>query len=161
MRRGFKQTVSRLFKGSAHEAQLKTQAHQTREKIMHSKQLQAITQSPRLAMRYQLCGEVPKMMTPRSPLIDLLETYTPHQRIRMIGIRVLPALGYTGGLTFRNGEQLYRWLKPEPQMLETDTWPAESRRIKTFRKKLTEADLRKHCQSWPEFIQTRKAGEKR
>lgn len=122
---------------------------------MHTKQARAITRNPKAAMRFHMTGKVPRLVTPQSPLITLLETYTPRDRLQMVGVRLLPNLGYTGGMTFRNAEQLYRWLKPAPQMLEGECWPAESRRIKRFQKRLTEDELIQSCAQWPEWLKAK------
>lgn len=122
---------------------------------MHPKQLRAITRSPKAMMRYQTTGQVPRMVVPRSPLIELLEKYTPRDRLEMRGVRLVPALGYAVGMTFCNAEQLYRWLKPSPRMLENEAWPAESHRIKQFHKTLAEQDLIQFCQHWPEHLKIR------
>ena len=55
-------------------------------------------------------------------------------------------------MTFRNAEQLYTWLKPASHMLESEYWPAESRRIKSFQKTLTERDLAQSCAQWPQWL---------
>lgn len=82
---------------------------------MHPKQVRAITRCPKATMRHLMTGEVPKLVVPRSPLITLLEKYSPRDRLDMIGVKLTHTLGYTGGITFRNAEQLYNWLKPATQ----------------------------------------------
>lgn len=119
---------------------------------MHPKQVRAITRCPKATIRHLMTGEIPKLVVPQSPLITLLEKYTPRERLHMTGVRLLPKLGYTGGMTFRNAEQMYLWLKPASHMLESEYWPAESCRIKGFQKRLTEGDLTQCCDQWPQWL---------
>lgn len=115
---------------------------------MHPRQVKAISQSPGALMRYRRTGKPPALIEPRSPLITLLEQYSACERLYMRGITLTPKLGYTGHLKFRDAQRLYRWLKPQPRMLEFEYWPAESRRIKQFHKKLSEHDLKMACATW-------------
>lgn len=122
---------------------------------MHPKQIRAITRCPKAAMRHLTNGELPRLVIPRSPLITLLEKYTARDRLHMTGVRLTRALGYTGGMTFRNAQQLYIWLKPAPHMLESESWPAESRRIKSYQKRLTESELAQCCAQWPQWLRSK------
>ena len=80
---------------------------------MHPKQMKHLMRRPQAMMRHQMTGQLPRMITPRSPLIDLLERMGPRERLRFRGVRLHPDLGYHCGLQFHNGEQLLRWLKPD------------------------------------------------
>jgi hypothetical protein len=100
------------------------------------------------AMKQQMTGQLPRMITPRSPLIDLLESMGPRERLRHRGVRLNPALGYHCDLQFHTCEQLLRWLKPEAQMLENESWPAESR-DKRFNQPLSADDLKPFCADYP------------
>lgn len=115
---------------------------------MHSKQIRELMRSPKAQIQHQLTGLPPRLITPDSPLIRLLEQCSVRQRIAIRGVTISPDLGYSSGPRFDNAEQLYRWLKPSAQMLESETWPAEARRIKIFSRHLTEHDLKKACTSW-------------
>ncbi|MDD3575467.1 MAG: hypothetical protein PHT38_01125 [Halothiobacillus sp.] len=117
---------------------------------MNSKQMRYITRNPRALMEFQTTGRLPRMKRLDSPLIRLLEQYTPRQRMQMRGVRLHPDLGYQTGMQFHTGEQLYRWVKPSAEVLECENIPAESYRNKRFNRELTEDDLRKHCASLPE-----------
>jgi hypothetical protein len=88
-------------------------------------------------------------------LITLLETIPPRLRLRIRGVRLSPALGYQTGRQFHTAEQLLKWLKPDQQMLQDRSWPAESFRHKGFRKTLTLDDLKAHSAAWPEELSPR------
>lgn len=111
---------------------------------MNSKQARFLARNPRAMMQYKTTGRLPQIYRPRSPLIDLLETMSPRERVELRGIRLSPALGYQTGQTFANAEQLYRFVKPQAEMIEGEPFPAESMRIKRFTKRLTLDDLKDH-----------------
>ena len=117
---------------------------------MNSKQMRHLMRRPEAMMRHQMTGQLPRMVTPRSPLIDLLERMGPRERLRYRGIRLNPDLGYHCGFQFHTGEQLLRWAKPDAQMLENESWPAESYRDKRFNKPLTVDDLKRYSAQHPE-----------
>lgn len=112
---------------------------------MNQKQMRYITRNPRALMEFQATGRLPRMLRLDSPLIRLLEQYTPRQRTQMRGVSLHPDLGYQTGMRFNTGEQLYRWLKPSAEVLDCENIPAESYRNKRFNRVLIEDDLRKHC----------------
>lgn len=116
---------------------------------MHPKQMKHLMRRPQAMMRHQMTGQLPRMITPRSPLIDLLERMGPRERLRFRGVRLHPDLGYHCGLQFHNGEQLLRWLKPDAQMLENESWPAESYRNKRFNRPLSVDDLKQYSADYP------------
>jgi hypothetical protein len=116
---------------------------------MHQKQMRELVRSPKAAVRFITTGKLPRITTPTSPLITLLETFTTMERKNIVGVQLTPKLGYNIGLRFRDAEQLYRWVKPSLQVLEGETWPAEECRLKTFQRKLTWADLAPFCVGWP------------
>lgn len=113
------------------------------------KQMRQLATSPSAMARFRMTGELPRTVTPSSPLIDLLEAIPPQVRLQMRGVRLSPRLGYLSGVQFHNAEQLMKWLKPDRQMLANQSWPAESQRDKRFRKTLALEDLKAHCASWP------------
>lgn len=106
-------------------------------------QIKALARSPKAQMDYMLRGKLPNTYTPKSPLIELLENIPPRERLQFQGIRMSPKLGYETNQIFNNAEQLLRWLKPQQHM--TQPCPAESRKIQSFDKQLTIADLKSHC----------------
>lgn len=111
---------------------------------MNSKQARFLARNPRAMMQYKATGRLPQPFRPSSPLIELLETMSPRERVELRGIRLSPALGYQTGQTFANAEQLYRFVKPQAEMSESEPFPAESMRIKRFAKRLTIDDLKEH-----------------
>jgi len=111
---------------------------------MNSKQARYLARNPKAMIRYQTTGRLPQTFRPTSPLIELLESLSPRERLQITGIRLSPALGYQCSQTFANAEQLYRFLKPQAEMIEGEPFPAESMRIKRFAKRLTIDDLRNH-----------------
>ncbi|MGP9551754.1 MULTISPECIES: hypothetical protein [Halomonas] len=112
-------------------------------------QMKELARNPSAYMRYQATGKLPPTVTPSSPLIDLLEAIPPRVRLRIRGVRLAPALGYQTARQFHTAEQLLKWLKPDQEMLQSRSWPAESYRIKRFTKRLIIDDLKPHCASWP------------
>lgn len=116
---------------------------------MNSRQMRYLATNPRAMMEFRATGRLPRMVTPGSPLITLLESLSPRDRQAIRGVQLHPSLGYLGGIRFHTAEQLYRWLKPAPQMLEHESWPAESYRDKRFSRKLRLSDLRPFVADWP------------
>lgn len=94
-------------------------------------------------------GRMPRSVVPKSPLITLLEQLSPRARAQIRGLTVGEALGYMGSRQFRTAEQAYRWCKPKPTMYETESWPAESWRIKRFSATLHIEDLMDWAASCP------------
>jgi hypothetical protein len=117
---------------------------------MNSKQMNRLAKSPKAMMDYQATGRLPRMVSPSSPLIDLLERIGYRRLDRILGVRVGPELGCQRTHTFRSAAQLLKWLKPADQIVEGESFPAEQHRIKNFQKTLTEDDLRRHCHRWYE-----------
>jgi|SRR5690554_781734 len=119
---------------------------------MNSHQMRYLATNPRAMMEFRATGRLPRMVAPQSPLITLLETLSPHDRQAMRGVMLHPSLGYLTSIRFHNAEQLYRWLKPAPQMLEGESHPAESYRNKRFNQTLGLDDLRPFVADWPARI---------
>lgn len=114
-----------------------------------NKQMRQLATNPRAYMKFRATGELPRTVKPSSPLITLLESIPPRLRQEIRGVRLSPSLGYMTGKQFHNAAQLLKWLKPDNEMLEAQSWPAESYRDKRFQKQLTLADLKAHSASWP------------
>lgn len=91
---------------------------------------------------YHATGKVPEMATPTSPLITLLASLWPRERLSITCVDVGQALGYIGARTFRNAEQAYRWLVPTTPQCYVASMGAQDRR---FRQALTVDDLAKHA----------------
>lgn len=97
-----------------------------------NKQIHHIATNPHAYARFQMTGRLPATVRPTSPLITLLEALTPRERMAIMGLSVNESLGYLGSRQFHTAEVALRWLKPESEMLESQSWPAESYRIKRF-----------------------------
>lgn len=123
---------------------------------MHPKQIKALLRRPDML----LTGRVPRMIVPDSPLIKLLECISPRDRVHLRSVCVHPNLGYSSGASFQNAEQMLRWLKPSNRMLENESWPAESHRIKRFSKQLSFDDLLPYIGDCPDSILERYSKEK-
>jgi len=110
-------------------------------------------------MRYQATGELPHVIQPDSPLIRLLENIPPRDRLQFEGVTLTNDLGYLAtSAHFRTAAQLLRWLKPD-EWMEPASWPAESRRIKSFHNTLTLDDLAKHCRRFPAEVRLLRGGQ--
>ncbi len=123
---------------------------------MNSRQLRKIATNPRAMMRFQATGKPPEMWNPDSPLTRLLENMSVRERLQMRAVRLNTGLGYTGDHLFHNAEQLLKWLKPPGGLVEGESCPAESRRIKSFRQQLTLNDLIDATQHVPAEIEKRR-----
>lgn len=117
------------------------------------RQIQHMLRRPALMARFHLTGQLPRGIRPQSPLIDVIQKIAPRDRLRMMGFRVDPSLGYSGSRQFHNVAQGLRWLAPEEEVFES--FPAESWRIKNFRQRLTFEDVAKCCARVPEDILAR------
>lgn len=100
------------------------------------KQLHHIATSPHAYARFQMTGQLPATVRPTSPLITLLESLTPRERMAITGLKINEQLGYLNSRQFHTAEAALRWLKPASEMLESQSWPAESHRIKRFTRKV-------------------------
>lgn len=120
-----------------------------------SKQLRHIATNPHAFAQFSMSGRLPEMVEPRSPLIDLLLKLTPRDRIAIVGLTVDPILGYNGSRQFHNAEQALRWARPQPEMLQARSWPAESWRLKGFAHKLTLETLLGKASRAPQGIERR------
>lgn len=96
------------------------------------KQLRHIATNPEAYIRFQMTGKLPAVVRPASPLITLLEALTARERMAITGLKVNECLGYFNSRQFHTAEAALRWLKPASEMLESQSWPAESYRIKRF-----------------------------
>ena len=117
---------------------------------MDSRTMNRLAKNPRDMMRYQTTGRLPQTKTPDSPLIRLLESIPPRERLRYQGILVSRELGYNANFRFTNAEQLLKWIKPSDRMFADEPFPAESRQIAGFNKPLTIEDLKAACTQAPE-----------
>jgi hypothetical protein len=111
--------------------------------------IQLMLLNPRDMMRFQASGVLPTPAAPRSPLITLLETIYPRDRLLITAVVIGPMLGYKGPQRFHNVAQLLNWLKPGTPAKHH---PSQSHQISTFAKRLTIADLKKFAQV-PEHVE--------
>ena len=118
---------------------------------MNSKQFNALLKSPKAMIEYHTTGRLPRVPDePKSPLITLLKSLTPRERLQIVGLTVGRDLGYEGSRTFANAAQALNWLVPAgcSAHLVSESW-----RTKRFQQQLTIEDLAKHS-SVPEEVQT-------
>jgi len=120
--------------------------------MVHPKQLRELARNPTAYIRFHTTGELPRLVRPASPLIDLLTQIQPRYLPHITGVRVGLELGYSGSRTFHTAAQALHWVRPAPEMLVGQTFPAESWRIKGFRAELFLEDLIEHCATWPEGL---------
>lgn len=123
--------------------------------MVNSLILHRLARDPAAHARFVATGRLPRTVEPASPLIFLLERFSPRDRALIRGLRIGPELGYQGSRTFHNAEQALRWLKPQPRTLEDDIWPAESWRIKHFTRPLHVEQLLAHCSTYPPGLRDR------
>lgn len=114
------------------------------------KQLHRLATNPQDLMRFQATGKLPAGVRPDSPLIRLLESIAPVARLRVLGLKVGPALGYRGSRTFQNAEQALKWAKPSSEVF--GSFPAESWRMRIFEVELNVQHLVENSASVPEDL---------
>ena len=93
---------------------------------MNSAQLKKLMRSPSAMVRYQMTGQLPKRVRPKSPLITLLEAVNPGDRGRIGGVRIGPELGYNGSRQFQTVAQALRWIKPNEEVFDSTARQAPS-----------------------------------
>lgn len=101
-----------------------------------STQIKHMMRSPKALAKFQLTGQMPKAVTPSSPLISYLDSLGPHRRVQITNVRLSPALGYQSNALFSNAQMMLNYLKPSAYMV--GTWPANSVMIKSFNTKITD-----------------------
>ena len=117
-----------------------------------SRQLHRIATNPTDYIRFATTGRLPQVVRPKSPLIQLLEQLNPRDRMRISGLTVSPPLGYAGTRRFANAEQALNWIRPRSEMLEGESWPAESWRVKSFVGPVSLTALLECAASYPEGL---------
>lgn len=117
---------------------------------MSQRAIQAMMRNPRHLMKFQTTGRLPsERPTPATPLRDLIEKIPPRMRLRFVGVKLHPSLGFNSSSQFNNLEQLYTWLGGGKTLIGSKTMPYMSWQNRGFRKKLTIADLIEHCAKVP------------
>jgi len=118
---------------------------------MRHAQIKKLISSPKAMMDFHLTGKLPALPAdPSSPLITLLKTFHPSERLRITHLVIDTRLGYQGRFTFANAAQALNWLCPanRPHSL-----PSEAAQDKRFNKVLGIEDLLSHA-TIPEGIVT-------
>lgn len=106
---------------------------------MDSKTLHRLATNPKAMLNYKLTGRLPSFVPPSSPLITLLQSLHPRERVQVASLTVSASLGYRGLHSFRNAQHALNWAVPEG----TSSMPASaSWQIKQYRKLLTVDDLK-------------------
>lgn len=123
--------------------------------MVSSKQLRHMMRHPAAMMKFQAAGQAPRVMRPASPLIALLAAINPGDRVRIKGVRIDAGLGYEGSRDFHTAEQALRWVRPDAEMIEGTSWPAESWRNKRFRDQVYLEELLDRASSFPEDMTKR------
>ena len=109
---------------------------------MDSKTLHLLATSPKALMEYKASGRLPVVNPPSSPLITLLQSLHPRERLRIASVTISLPLGYTGSRIFQNAQQALNWLTPAGSPRNT---PSQSWQDKRFRRQLTIDDLAQHA----------------
>ena len=116
---------------------------------MKPSQLNQLMRNPKAMMDFHATGKLPEApVDPRSPLITLLKSFHPSERVRITRITIDSRMGYQGRHTFCNAAQALEWLCPpnRPQYL-----PSESAQDKRFQRPLSINNLTE-CANVPEAI---------
>lgn len=117
-------------------------------------QMTYLQRHPAAMARYLLTGKAPQMANPSSPLISLLRSVSPHDRLAIRNVTVCPALGYTCRFTFPTAQQALQWVCPSPPVPMANL-PAESYRNKQFAGPLFIDDLLDNSTAFPLNIAAR------
>lgn len=128
-------------------------------------QLYVMAKRPDLARAFVRTGKLPDVVSPESPLIDLLESIEAPDRGMIWNVTLNPALGYQCTRAFPTAKALYEFLKPAEYMY--GVWEAERLRIKEYTRAIRLEDLLLHSQRYPRLIrvqgvevQARKQGDR-
>jgi len=122
---------------------------------VNSKQLNHMMRHPTKWVRFQTTGALPRLIRLDSPLIRLLESIPPRDRLAIRGVRVDQRLGYSGSRLFENAEQALRWIRPEQEVVEGDFHPGETWRIKAFTQPITLSLLLGQAEAFPNDLRDR------
>jgi hypothetical protein len=109
---------------------------------MNSKDLNRLARDPVAMMKLQATGKLPNYQKPESPLITLLMSLHPRERIRIMSVQMDPSLGYRSGAAFMNASLALDWLSPTNP---GNNIPSESHKDARFKSVLTIEDLAKHA----------------
>ena len=115
-----------------------------------SRELHLLTTNPRAKQEYFRIGRVTVegKQSPMTPLLVLICSIPPRDRLPIKGIHVCPGLGFTRVLHFQNASQLFNWLSPAHGSYSAANASANKR----FSETLTIDDLRTNSSEIPERI---------
>jgi hypothetical protein len=112
--------------------------------------IRLLARNPHMYAQFRRTGRLPSICRPAGPLIALLDTIPPRDRVEIRSIVIGPALGYTGQHAFQNAAQALNWLRPQQGAVST---PSESWRDKRFTRPLTIEDLAEFAQIPPRIME--------
>jgi len=116
---------------------------------MHPKILKRIRTNPKAHLD-SLHGKLPKMRRPKAtPLWLCLSKVSPRDRLRIIGVRLSPALGYNSSQVFGNAEQLFNWLGGSGEVGDWEVLPSETRAINSFQSVISMELLASNSSQFP------------
>lgn len=111
--------------------------------------IRMLSRHPQRLAQYLRTGRLPGVTKPAGPLITLLDSIPPRDRLEIRAVMIGPALGYTGRHVFQNAAQALNWLRPPQDGVST---PSESWRDKRFSRPLSIEDLAACAQVPPRVI---------
>ncbi|WP_415912467.1 hypothetical protein [Neptuniibacter sp. QD37_11] len=117
-----------------------------------NKMLHHLAKRPADLVRFNATGRLPNSVRPVSPLISILEEISPRDRLEIKGIRI-SQLGYMTDQVWQNAEQLYRWLKPDSEVI--GAYPAGSRQDKRFNRPLSLQDIKDNSHTFPPHLEAK------
>ncbi|MDT8924729.1 hypothetical protein RBE51_18205 [Pseudomonas taiwanensis] len=118
---------------------------------MNSKDLNRLVRNPVAMMKFQATGKFERPETPSSPLITLLMSLHPRERVRILDVQMHPDLGYRSGLSFVTAGLALNWLFPANPPASI---PSESHKDQRFKTELTIRDLAKHAKVPQDIIES-------
>jgi hypothetical protein len=118
---------------------------------MNSKDLNRLVRNPVAMMKFQATGKFERPEMPSSPLITLLMSLHPRERLRILDVQMHPDLGYRAGLSFVTAGLALNWLTPANPPASI---PSESHKDQRFKGVLTIRDLAKHAKVPQDIIES-------
>lgn len=86
--------------------------------------------------RFQLTGELPRVVKPASPLITYLESLGQAKRLNIKRVKLSPILGYQSNQEFSSAQFMLIFLKPDNYV--TVNHPTNLLKIQTFTTRITD-----------------------
>lgn len=115
-----------------------------------SRALHLLATNPNVQQQYFRTGKLPTddHQRVKTPLIALINSIPPRDRLLIKGIQIGPSLGYTRTLQFHNAAQLHNWLCPSHGGGTAANASADRR----FSRTLTIDDLSSCCSDLPAHV---------